>query len=409
MAESIYLQMPHVPGPARWLLVDALGNRIGQVQRGTLADAAAQARGRRLTVFVPGEQVMLFLADIPSRSLQKAQQAAPYLLEDKLAQDVESLHFAVALREAGDHLVAVTGREHMRRWLAEITEAGLEPAQLIADATAPAGPADSVIVALDGPYALARFPDGSGFTAERELTLQLLRHRLEAAEGAPPMRVLIHAAEADDGPGFAAALADSGAEFIHQLLNDGVLPILAAGLRQQRGLNLLQGGFQPRSDFQEHWRAWRAAAILLAACVVLLLIQQGVGYVRLKREAAALDAQVTQMLSQAMPGSRISPGTEKARMQQLLAQLQGGSSAGGLLPLLDALGSAVTVNPSIQVIALNYQGGSLQAQLQANDISALDAFKSSLGSQASINANLDSVNASSNQVTGRITLTGGGS
>jgi len=153
---------------------------------------------------------------------------------------------------------------------------------------------------------------------------------------------------------------------------------------------------------------WRTAAMLLAACLLLLLIQQGVGYVRLKREAAALDAQVTQMLSQAMPGSHISPGTEKARMQQLLAQLQGGGSAGALLPLLDALGSAVAANPSIQVIALNYQGGSLQAQLQANDIGALDALKSSLGGQAGVTANLDSVNASGSQVTGRITLTGGG-
>lgn len=408
MAESIYLRLPRAPGPAHWLLVDALGNRIGHVQQGTLADAAAQAHGRRLTALVPGEQVMLFLADIPSRNLQKVQQAAPFMLEDKLAEDVDALHFAAGLKDAGNHLVAVTGKEHMQRWLGEIAQAGMEPAQLVADATALAGPVDSVIIALDGPYVITRFPDGSGFTTERALALPLLQRRLKAAEGAPPLRAVIHAAEADDAPGFAAALADSGAEFTHQALTDGVLPLLAAGLRQQRGLNLLQAAFQPRSDFQEHWRVWRTAAILFAACLLLLLIQQGMGYVRLRREAATLDAQVTQMLSQAMPGSHISPGTEKARMQQLLAQLQGGSSAGALLPLLDALGGAVTANPSIQVIALNYQGGSLQAQLQANDIGALDTLKSGLGSQVGISANLDSVNASGSQVTGRITLTGSG-
>ncbi len=408
MAESIYLQLPRAPGPVHWLLVDALGNRIGHVQEGTLTDAATQAHGRRLTAFVPGEQVMLFLADIPSRNLQKVQQAAPFMLEDKLAEDVESLHFAAGLRDSGGHLVAVTAGERMKRWLAEIAQAGLEPVQLVADATALAGPPDAVAIALDGAYVLARFPDGSGFTAERELALSLLSKRLTVAAVQPALQATIYAAEADDGPGFAAALSTTGAEFSQQPLKDGVLPLLAAGLRQQRGINLLQAGFQPRSGFQEHWRVWRTAAVLAAVCLLLLLVQQGVGYLRLKREAADLDGQVTQMLSQALPGSRVSPGSEKARMQQLLSQLQGGSSAGSLLTLLDALGSAVASNPSIQVIALNYQGGSLQAQLQAIDIAALDTLKSNLN-QTGISANLDSVNASGSQVTGRITLTGSGS
>jgi len=357
---------------------------------------------------VPGEQVTLLLADIPSRSLQKVQQAAPFILEDKLAEDVETLHFAAGLRDAGNHLVAVTARERMRRWLEEIAQAGMEPVQLMADASALATPADTVAIALDGPQVLVRFPDGSGFAAERELAVGLLGQRLAAAEGAPPQRAIIYASDADDGPGLAAALQATGAEFTHQPLTDGLLPLLAAGLRQQRGLNLLQAAFQPRSDFQEHWRVWRVAAVLFGVCLLLLLIQQGVSYVRLKRQAAALDDQVTQMLNQAMPGSHISPGTEKARMQQLLTQLQGGSSAGSLLPLLDALGGALANNTSIQVIALNYQSGSLQAQLQAGDIGSLDALKSSLTGKSGITANLDSVNASGSQVTGRITLSGGG-
>ncbi|HEV7164360.1 MAG: type II secretion system protein GspL [Gammaproteobacteria bacterium] len=409
MAESIYLQLPRAPGPAHWLLVDALGNRIGLVQQGSLADAATQAHGRRLTAFVPGEQVSLFLADIPSRSLQKVQQAVPFLLEDKLAEDADVLHFAAGLRDTGGHLVAVTDQARMRLWLGEIAQAGLEPVQLMADTAALAIQPDTTVIALDGPYVMTRFPDGSGFTAEREFALGLLKRRLGVADGtATPARVVIHATEADDAQGFIAALESTGAEFSQHALKDGVLPLLAAGLRQQRGVNLLQADFQPRSDFQEHWRVWRVAAVLFATCLLLLLIQQGMGYVRLRREATDLDAQVVQLLGQAMPSSKISPGTEEIRMKQLLSQLQGGSSAGALLPLLDALGGAITANPSIQIIALNYQGGSLQAQLQAGDIGALDALKSAIGNKAGITANLDSVNASGSQVTGRITLSGGG-
>ena len=77
--------------------------------------------------------------------------------------------------------------------------------------------------------------------------------------------------------------------------------------------------------------------------------------------------------------------------------------------LLDALGTGLGSNSSIQVTAISYQGGSLQAQLQAADIGALDALKGTLNKQNGINANLDSVNAAGNQVTGRIVLSGGAS
>jgi type II secretory pathway component PulL len=96
-------------------------------------------------------------------------------------------------------------------------------------------------------------------------------------------------------------------------------------------------------------------------------------------------------------------------MKQRLAELQGGSSAGSLLGLLDALGTGLGSNPSIQVTAVSYQDGSLQAQLQAADIGALDGLKGALNGQNGIDAKLDSVNAAGSQVTGRITLSGGAS
>lgn len=408
MAESIFLQMPRVPGPFHWLLVDALGNRIGHVQQGALADAAAQAKGRKLTAFVPGEQVLVFPAEIPSRNLQKVQQAAPFILEDKLAADVETLHFSAELRDADKPLVAVTEQDRMRRWLGEMAEAGLEPVQLMADVTALPPPADGVVVALDAGYAVVRFADGSGFTTERDLAMDVLRRRLAEREGdAPPLKIALHAGAADDGAGFAASLI--GAEVAQHPLQDGLLPLLAASLRRQRGLNLLQGAFQIRTGFQEHWRIWRVAIVLLAVCLVLGLVQQGVSYIRLKREAGALDTQVTQLFNQAMPGSRQVAGAERSRMQSLLTQLQGGGNAGSLLSLLSDLGGAMAANPSIQVIAVDYRSGTLEAQLQASDIGGLDALKTALSKQNGLTVTLDSVSAAGSQVTGRIALSGGAS
>ena len=404
MAETMYLLLPRDHGEARWLLVDTLGNRIGFTQHGSLVDAASQAKGRRLTALAPGEHVSLVRVEIPSKNAQKALQAAPFLLEDRLAEDVESLHFAASAQADGAYLVSATARARMRHWLDLMSEAGMQPAQLVPDLCALAPESDTTRVVLDEDRALVRFPDGTGFAAETELVAQILKRRLMNAVN-PLKQVVLHAAEST-AANFAGKLSGIDAEIHTRPLADGVLPLLSMGARAQRAFSLLQGDFQLRSNLQEHWRAWRVATILLGLCLLLALVQQVFAFVHLKREAATLDAEVTQVFNQAMPGSVMHPGNEDGDMKSLLTRLQGGSSAGSLLPLLGALGNTITATPSVQIIGINYQGGSLQVQLQASDVGSLDALKAALARQNGLSVNLDSVSASGNQVTGRIVLAG---
>ena len=408
MAETLYLQLPHVGDTAHWLAVDALGNRIGRVQDGPLSNALPQASGRRLVVIAPGEDVAVHQADIPSRNKQKVLQAAPFMLEDKLAEDVDTLHFAAGPRLDAGHLIAVTAHARMRAWLRSLTEPGLAPSQLTPDMLALPPPDQAACtVVLDAGHVLARFADGSGFSADVELAVHLLTRRLaKADEAAPARRLQLHAADGPDGDALMAALQQAGVEVTHSPLIDGALPVLAAALRGHRTVDLLQAEYQTHGGIEEHWHTWRVAALLLAACLVLGIAQQVMGYVRLRHQAAALDAQVNALLGQVLPGSSISPGTEQTRVQQLLAQLQGGNSSGSLLALLDVLGSAMGGMQGVQIIAINYQNGSLQVQLQAGDIGMLDALKATLSQQTGISVNLDSVSASGSQVTGRLVLSG---
>ncbi len=408
MAETLYLQLPHAGDTVHWLAVDALGNRIGRVQEGPLANALPQASGRKLVVLAPGEDVAVHHADIPSRNQQKVLQAAPFMLEDKLAEDVDNLHFAAGPRLGAGHLIAVVSHERMRGWMHTLTEQGLMAAQLTPDMLALSTPdqADCTAV-LDAGRVLARFADGSGFSADLELAGHLLARRLAKADAsAAAPRLQLNAADGADADALTATLQQAGVEVTRAPLSDGALPLLAAQMRGQRAPDLLQGDFQTHGGLDEHWRTWRVAAFLLAACLVLGIVQQVTDYVRLHRQAAALDTQVSGMLSQLLPGSNISPGTEKDRVRQLLAQLQGGDSGGSLLSLLDILGSGLAGMQGVQVMAMNYQNGSLQVQLQAGDIGALDSLKSTLSQQAGISVNLDSVSASGSQVTGRLVLSG---
>ncbi|HEY1992197.1 MAG TPA: type II secretion system protein GspL, partial [Gammaproteobacteria bacterium] len=239
------------------------------------------------------------------------------------------------------------------------------------------------------------------------LTAPLLKRRI--ADFTPPLtRIEIHGTPGEMDA-LDAALADTQLERVRRPMEGGMLPLLARHLAAQRGLDLLQGEFKLQNNLQEQWRQWRLAAWLAVACLVLGLTQQVISYVKLRHQVAALDAQVAQIYTQAT-GAPVPGGTDPmSAMKSRLASLQGGNSAGSLLGLLDALGTGLNGNTAIQVTGLDYQAGTLQAQLRAGDIAALDALKGTLNKQAGITANLDSVNASGSQVTARIVLNGGSS
>ena len=60
--------------------------------------AASLAAGRRVCVLVPGTDVLLANPELPAKAGTKLQQIVPYALEEQLADDIDTLHFAVGKR-----------------------------------------------------------------------------------------------------------------------------------------------------------------------------------------------------------------------------------------------------------------------------------------------------------------------
>lgn len=406
MAETLFLRMPVDDHPASWLLVDTLGNRVGRVQRGALADAAAQALGRHVCVLVPGAKVSLLHASIPTRNLQKVLQAVPFALEDRLAEDVENLHFALGKRDEEGYTIAVLRRAHVTHWLEQLAAAGLEADELIPDTLALPVQEASLNLALDAGEVLVRLPDGGAFSAELALAPMLIeRHLTRLRNNGLCDKAILHTVEGADSDAFALALEALGLEVQRAPLNDGLLPVFAITLHNETGLNLLQGEFARHKGMGEHWQRWRLAIGLLIAFCVVGILQQGVAYLQLRHQAAQLDAQVSEQFHKALPDVHrlVNP---RVQMQQRLAQLSGGNESNGPLPMLLALGTSLQANSAVQLSGFTYHSGSLQVQVEADQIQALDDLKSALQQAGKFNVNLDSVNSSDGKATGRLTMTG---
>src|SRR5258705_12737992 len=143
MAEPLVIRVPADEAePATWIVTDAQGQRIAGMQRGPLTLAAAMVANRRVVVLVPGSEVLLTEPELPVRGGARLQQVVPFALEDTLADDVETMHFAVGKRgtRPGTPVAAVSA-ERMRSWQSQFTAAALRVDAMHADTSClPANP-----------------------------------------------------------------------------------------------------------------------------------------------------------------------------------------------------------------------------------------------------------------------------
>ncbi len=402
MPDSLLLRLPHgAQQQASWLLP-----ADNTARSGPLSGAAAQAAGRSVVVLAPGTDVLLTSADLPpTRSGAKLQQLVPFALEEQLAEDIDTLHFAIGKRLPNGRLpVAVVARRRMNEWLAELRAAGIEPAALYADSELlPRNPAQAVAL-LEDDAVTVRTPSG-GYVG---LCADALGEALELALADPAARGLLVYAGETEWRRWGAQLEALRERFesvqVQQLAGDP-LALFARALPAAEAINLLQGSYAPKRSTASGWRAWRWAAMLLGALVALHLIGQVAELVVLHRREHALDGAITRVFNRAMPGAG-DPYEARRRMQARLAEVRAQGGGGGFFTALGALATARAHVPHTQLEALSFSGGALDLRLTAPSIEALNDLAQSLGQQG-WKARLTSANPAHGRFRGSLRITRG--
>lgn len=351
------------------------GDPAGAVAAGRLADLAAAAGRDRLTLVIPTEQVLLTSVRLPARRRWRAtawRQALPYALEERLADEVESLQFTPLGAQPGageETAVCVLRRRLLQGWCETVATAGLNLAAVVPDVLLLPYPDDGWSVAADGRRWLVRNGPWSGFACDQSALDSVFRLALDAAEprprrlrywGAPPP---LAGCDLAPQPQPAAALTEllTPARSFNLLLT----PTGAAG-----------------SSLRERLRPWRLAAALAGVWCAAQLAQQGVNYRQLQRYQAGLDAQTETLFRQALPQARrmINP---RVQMENRLRELRANAAAGGdFLPLLAAGGQGLRRQPQIALRGLRFADGRLDFLLYGErfeDFERLDRLLSEAG------------------------------
>ena len=403
MRDTLYLHLTDAfaDAPVDYVLTGA-DDKLGvKVEHAPLEQVLALAPGRRLVVFVPGADVRLTTVSVPARSLQKILQAAPYALEDQLAEDVETLHFAVAIdpnrRRANDaHPVAVVSRARMEAWLAPLRARKLHADALVPETLAlPAPEAGHWSGYADGARVAIRTGGFSGFAcalAELPMVLQVAdpEHQI-------PLRLNVGRGVEYDFTALGRAV---------DLLPGTVSPleVFVKHWSPERAIDLLQGAYSGAQDWQRLARPWRLALGAAAGWAVLSFAAQAVDAVRLGNELKQQDAANIARFQALFPAeTRIVDLAAQA--QQQLAQVRGGGGRAPMFTLLSAVSASLASNPGLTLQSIQFREGSMILGLTGTDLSALEGLRAWFAAHRDTTLEVQSANAGSSGVQIRLKLT----
>ena len=382
MADWLLLRLPRAPDqPASWLVADARGVPSGPPQSGPLALAAPRTAGRRVCVVVPGADVLLAEPEVPVRAGGKWQQLVPYALEEHLADDIDSLHFAVGRRTADSARVpvAVVSRALLDEWLSTLRASGIEADAVYADSDLLPENPGSAVALLDEDGVFVRAPGASPVTLPADALAEALEIAGTAGSAGGARGLLLYTGAAE-WQRHSAQVEASRPQFDSlkvQLLTSGPLALFAQQLPAGAAINLLQGAYTPTAARAIGFRAWRVAALLLGCLIVLHVVGKAAELEVLKRREHQVDESIRAAFHSAMPGE-VSAQDARRRMEQRLVAARG--AGGGLLPALQALAQARANAPGTSVQALNFHSGTLDLKLSAPDAASLDRLSQSLRS-----------------------------
>lgn len=403
MSKHVIIYLPRVAEDfVQWATSDDKGALTSSVSQGTFADAATSVDGRRATLVLPADDVMLAQTAVPGNSLARAQQAVPYALEEQVADDVEALHFALGSKNRNDEYpVAIIGRRVMDSITERANAAGLRPTEIVPETLAlpilkSSNPGQKVWSALlDGGRAVVRLADYEGFATDPGMASMMLEGAAALSEKDVPTSLVVFSTNT------ASSLDAPGDMDVETRKCEHPLALYASGLASTPRVNLRQGSYSAQKKFDQNWKPWRWTMALAACLCALLLVGKYLDVRQLESREAQLDTQIAAAFKQALPNERM-----RRPKQQIESAMRGigATNSDGFTLRLSQIAESLATQPQTELRTIGYRRGRFDLDLNTDVVPTLDALKSELAKRGSLGMSVQSANRENSVVRGRVRI-----
>lgn len=321
------------------------------------AEIKALQSNAKTYLIAPVERFSLHQIELPKLTEQKARAAIPFALEDRLAQNVEHLHFAFDNNHYhnGKYLVAVGDKHYLKELITRFDQHEINFDRLTLDwfALSPHETAvtDTVLLVNDERFQGALSADLRAFYLN-ERSSQPIFHCFSNSE-----RSLLDSMEVQtiDHP-------------------ESFYEWLALRLLNHKSINLCQGELQHGSSQTKTRRLYQAALGMSLLWLLSIIVVNGAKIYSLNHDLARVDEKIGVIYREFFPQAQqvISP---KFRISQLLKSNQ--TSDLTFWTLLDKLTKTVKMS-SVMVEQLRFQNQTLIVTLATKNFASLELFQTAL-------------------------------
>ena len=364
-------------------------------QTATVEELAALAAQypHPVVILIPQQCVYLAQVEIPEKASRQVLAAIEFQIEDQLAQDIDTQHFAIADAGQNPVAVAVVAKSIMRRCLELASSSNLRLMQVVPEVFLCPWPGDGISLIASDNGILVRYGEYRGLKCrasalpamldliKREVEFDKLRYFESGDETMPELEqyeVEAHGADT-------ARLGLVGAPLIE----------------------LQQREFQASSVWRGVARAWRWVAVLLVALLIFGGYNRFAELRNLEAEIAAVRAQQFELVRLYLPADTSPQDDLKKRVIERLKQVQDRQDGQGFMQLLGTFSRAQKQFTAIDIDRIGYQNNELNVDLTSAQLKDIEALQATVQDQG-VAARLENLNIKPELISGRLIMGGGG-
>ena len=382
----------------RWARHDDAARSVQPAWHDALADELSQVASQNplpTIIFIPQQCVYLTAVELPEKAGRQVLSAIEFQVEDQLAQDIETQHFALGDTHENPISIAVVSRDIMERCLRLAQQQGLRLTQILPELfLCPWSQEEggvSLIEGYDG--CLLRYGDYRGLKCNAvalPAMLELVQRDVEFG------RIRYFPLGEEPTPDIA------GVEVLRMDTHGNAPAYIDTPV-----IDLQQRDFKLSSAWIGLARVWRWAAVLLVALLVIGGYNRAVALFELESELAELRQQQFELARPWLPPDTRPDANVKTLLITRLQELQASQGQRGFLALMLEFANLRNRYPEVDISRIGYQGAQLNIDLESKVLADVEALHKALVDKG-IDARLQDLNIKPELISGRLVLRGGG-
>lgn len=381
-----------------WAIVDANAENADAIWQQADVSELLQLVSQNplpVTIFVPQHAIFVTEFEVPEKAPRQVLASIEYQIEDRLARDADTQHFAVGKQQGNIVPVYVVSQSVMEAIQSLQQNYRLKIQQVLAEMVLCPAPVDPGDVTLINSHSglIVRYGDNKCIECQPEVLPSILE--------------LVN--RQDNIIRINCFMEESS---VPEVLNGdnytvNIQPYRVSEINFDNVVNLQQRQYQASSPWLKIFQAWKGIAAAAMILLSLFAVNRVAALQDMERELSQIKSNQYELIKDYV-GPRVTPDSNlKTEMIRLLQNSSSSDQEADFLQLLLEFSRARDSHRAVDIVKIGYQQNRLSIDISSKQLNVVESLHAALSAKG-LNVDLERLNIKPEQVTGQFIIRGEG-